>query len=107
MSSELMYLTVRGGGTGFGFEAGSLARHELFEADPNVQCEGTSKRAWCFSPAAVKIRVGDLKVMVYGFSVISAVRPPVVRERVDSSLFKDELEIGLSSGKRGMFGNGS
>lgn len=102
-----MYLTVRGGGTGFGFEAGSLTRHELFEADPNVQCEGTSKRAWCFSPAAVKVRIGDLKVMVYGFSVISAVRPPVVRERVDPSLFKDELGIGLSSGKRGMFGNGS
>jgi hypothetical protein len=59
-----MYLTISGRGAGVGFELESRAKHELFEAEEVVQRDGTSKMAWYFAPAKVRVRVGDLKVMV-------------------------------------------
>lgn len=55
----------------------------------------------------MRILVGDLKVIVYGFSVISAVKPPVVKVSDDSSFFKETSDMALALGKRGMFGKGS
>ncbi len=42
--------------------------------------------------------------MVYGFSVISAVRPPVEREYDESDLERDTAGIGLASGNSGILG---
>lgn len=59
---------------------------------------------WCLYPADVNIRLGDLKVMVYGFSVISAVRPPVEREYDESDLERDTAGTGSASGNNGILG---
>lgn len=102
-----MYLTVSGTLSGLGFELGSNAKHELFAAVPVVHRDGTSNIAWCLGPALVRVRVGDLNVIVYGFSVISAVSPPVVNDLAVPELVRVTFEIGLSSGNRGILGNGS
>ena len=62
-----------------GFDKGSCAVTELLDALCVVHTDGTWYRAWCLKPDSVNMRVGDLNVMVYGFSFISAVRSPDFR----------------------------
>lgn len=74
-----MYRTRGGRGAGFGLDPGSVVMQELLDALDVVHWEGTSITPWCFGPAEVKVRVGDLNVMVYGFSVMTAFKPAVAK----------------------------
>ena len=50
------------------------------------------------------MRVGDLKVMVYGFSVITDVRSPEETDHSLSPFSTDTAGTGGSSGNNGIFG---
>lgn len=77
-----------------------MARQEDSEAELRVHWCGTSTTAWYLGPANVRVRWGDLKVMVYGLVVISAVRPPVAMETESGDLF-----MAACAGAGGLVGN--